>query len=350
MIVADHESTLDRVATHSVAQQSIGVVVIGRNEGERLEKCLNSLKDHYQCLVYVDSGSTDGSQALARSTGAELVELDMSTPFTAARARNAGAEKLLSTWPDIRYLQFVDGDCEICPNWLEQAITELDRRPDIAIISGRLRERFPEASIYNRLCDMEWNAPAGEVSACGGVHMARVTAFRETGGFQPALIAGEESELCVRLRRRGWKIWRLDSDMALHDAAMTTFLQWSKRATRTGHAYAEGAWMHGRSRERHCLREVLSIAFWGGGLPAISLACSAMAFPIGMLPLIGYPLLWMKIVRQTPGDATGRQLRASFIVLGKFPEFAGLCRFLWGRITGRRSTIIEHKASDPHHV
>ena len=49
------------------------------------------------------------------------------------------------------------------------------------------------------------------------------------GGFNPAVIAGEEPELCVRLRQAGWKIHRLDAEMTLHDAAMTSWRQWWKR-------------------------------------------------------------------------------------------------------------------------
>ena len=65
-----------------------GAVVIGRNEAERLRHCLNSLLGGGLTIVYVDSDSVDGSAALARSLGAEVVQLDLSRPFTAARARN----------------------------------------------------------------------------------------------------------------------------------------------------------------------------------------------------------------------------------------------------------------------
>ena len=68
----------------------IGVVVIGRNEGQRLERCLRSLAQGADKVMYVDSGSTDGSLQLAANLGVEVLALDMSTPFTAARARNEG--------------------------------------------------------------------------------------------------------------------------------------------------------------------------------------------------------------------------------------------------------------------
>ena len=63
----------------------LGVVAIGRNEGERLRRCLNSVVGRGHTVVYVDSGSTDGSTELARELGADVVELDLSLPFTMAQ-------------------------------------------------------------------------------------------------------------------------------------------------------------------------------------------------------------------------------------------------------------------------
>ena len=64
-------------------------------------------------IVYVDSGSNDGSVQRARHLGADVIELDMRVPFTAARARNVGFRRLREISPDIEYVQFVDGDCEL---------------------------------------------------------------------------------------------------------------------------------------------------------------------------------------------------------------------------------------------
>ncbi|MEO9123976.1 MAG: glycosyltransferase, partial [Microcoleus sp.] len=203
--------------------KQIGLVAIGRNEGVRLEACLQSAIDKVALVVYVDSGSTDGSLELARSLGADTVELDLSTPFTAARARNEGFARLLELAPDIEFVQFVDGDCEVVDGWLDRAQRELTACPDVAAVCGRRRERYPEATIYNQLCDIEWDTPVGETKACGGDSMMRSAAFEQVEGFNPTLIAGEEPELCVRLRQKDWKIIRLDAEMTLHDAQMTSF-------------------------------------------------------------------------------------------------------------------------------
>lgn len=323
----------------------IGVVTIGRNEGERLRRCLQSLDPARLPIVYVDSGSSDGSAELARSLGATVVDLDLSTPFTAARARNAGFERLLQIAPEIEFVQFVDGDCEVVPGWLNKAETTLNENPQIAVVCGRRRERFPEASIYNCLCDIEWATPVGEAQACGGDALMRVAAFQQVDGFNATLIAGEEPELCVRLRQNGSKIWRIDAEMTLHDAAMTRFRQWWKRAVRAGHAYAEGASLHGRSPQRHFVRERWRMIIWGFGLPVVLLAGIPFCYGWSLLGFLLYPIWMLRIawkmrrwLRFRSALAWGVSCMAS-----KFPEFIGLCKFYWQKLRGRKGTLIEYK-------
>jgi GT2 family glycosyltransferase len=226
-----------------------GVVAIGRNEGERLKQCIRSVSTA-AVVVYVDSGSSDGSAQWAREHGASVIELDEKLAFTAARARNVGIKRLQEIDPDLPYVQFVDGDCELMEGWCELAGQFLESNINIAAVCGRLRERFPRNSIYNWLCDREWDRPSGEVHSCAGNVMMRVEALRAVGGYREDVIAGEEGELCFRLRSVGWRIWRLQADMALHDAAMTQFKQWWRRAVRGGYAFAQGAYLHGASKEK----------------------------------------------------------------------------------------------------
>jgi len=102
------------------------------------------------------------------------------------------------------------------------------------VVCGCCRERFPDRSIFNMLCDIEWDTPVGEANACGGDAMMRADAFGQANGYRDDLIAGEEPEICVRLRAVGWKIWRLGEEMTLHDAVMTRFSQWWNRTKLSG--------------------------------------------------------------------------------------------------------------------
>ena len=331
---------------------AVSLVVIGRNEGDRLRRCLTSLPRSSGPIVYVDSGSSDGSALMARSMGIEAIDLDAAIPFTAARARNAGFERLLEICPEMQFVQFVDGDCEIDAGWIEQAQAFLLEHPRVAVVGGRLRERFPEASIYNRLCDLEWNTPLGESAWCGGNTMMRAESLREVGGFNPALIAGEEPEMCVRLREKGWTIYRIDADVALHDADMHRFGQWWRRAMRTGYAFAEGAHLHDGSPERYCVREVRSGWLWGLAIPVEALAAAWPTRGLSLLVAIAlYGVLFAKVWRHAcrSGLAKGKPVAiyAWFAMLGKFPQAMGQLRYCILRWRGRKSALIEYKSMVP---
>jgi GT2 family glycosyltransferase len=329
-----------------------GIVVIGRNEGERLKRCLRSIRDKTERIVYVDSGSTDGSTEFARSLGVDVVELDMSRPFTMARGRNAGFKRMLDVRADTELVQFVDGDCELVDGYLEAAARTMLEGPDISVVTGRRVERYPNASIYNQLCNIEWGRDIGEIQSCGGDMMVRSETFESAGMFNPTMIAGEEPELCVRLRKAGGKIVRIDHDMTLHDAAIYKFSQWWKRSVRGGHACAEGAAMHGRSPERHKVRNVRSALLWGAAVPIIACGCAAAAIwwswalAGSLIMLGGYVALVVKITRYMLSkgyDASDATLYAVACVMGKFPTLLGIIQYRLNRVLGRQSRLIEYK-------
>ncbi|MBK4218148.1 glycosyltransferase family 2 protein [Paracoccus caeni] len=314
----------------------IDAVAIGRNEGQRLIGCLDSLKAAgLRHVVYVDSGSTDGSLAEAQARGAIVVELDMSQPFTAARARNAGVAALPQ---GADYIQFIDGDCTIEAEWVPLAADFLTDNPIVAAVCGRLREIDPEASIYNRMIDHEWDTPLGQTRACGGIVMMRAAHFHEAGGFKPELIAGEEPELCVRLRRAGWQIWRLDAEMARHDAAIHRFGQWWRRRRRTGYAYAEGAALHGAPPERHNVAQTRRALAWGLGLPVLALLGTFLINPVFLLLFLAWPAQILRLSWRD-GDLT----HAGFLTLGKIPEAFGVIEYWFRRLVGRDGRLIEYK-------
>lgn len=317
-------------------------VIIGRNEGDRLARCLASIVRTVERTAYVDSGSDDDSVAMARAAGATVIELDMSQPFTAARGRNAGLELLRAGSDRPDYVQFIDGDCELDADWLRVATAFLDAHPQVAMVCGRRRERFPEASIYNRLCDREWDTPVGQAKACGGDALARMSALDEVGDYNPSLIAGEEPEMCVRLRQRGWEIWRLDAEMTLHDAAMTRFSQWWKRTRRGGYAAAEGMAMHGSAPEYHGVRAVIRALFWGAVLPVATVMLALAVSPWALLLLLAYPAQVARIALRDGGTRAAWE-SAIFLMLGKFAEVAGVAEYVVGRWSGRRRGIIEYK-------
>lgn len=334
----------------------LGVVIIGRNEGERLVRCLESVARRGYTVVYVDSGSTDSSVNNARALGAEVVELDMSTPFTAARARNEGYRCLQRSGKAVEFVQFVDGDCEMIEQWFDAAVQSFDADVQLSAVCGILHERFPEASIYNQICDLEWPRQVGEVHACGGIFVVRAEAFDAVGGFDPTVPAGEEPELCQRLRAEGWVVRRIDQPMCLHDSAMLRFSQWWRRQVRTGYSGWDVARRFGHGPDRPFVRTVVSARLWACGVPLVALLLG-VALGLMVSPVLGLvvaaavlsvlPLQALRIAIRT--HRAGRSWRFAIVygaltVLGKFAQMHGQVRYAMDLVRGRGARIVEHKA------
>ena len=339
--------------TNHARADDIGVVVIGRNEGERLRRCLSAPGICGLTTVYVDSGSTDGSIALAESLGVYTIALDPDLPFTAARGRNAGIEFLIENFPNLEYAQLLDGDTEVDQDFITFAGHEMDSVTTIGAVSGRLRERHPDASKYNQLCDMEWNHEPGDSDAFSGNVLLRLVAWKDAGGYDESLIAGEDPELSLRVRNKGWTIRAIDAQMGLHDADMHSFSQWWTRTTRTGHAFAEGADMH--SASGHYQKEVRSIGFWAGVVPAIIGISAIAGFKkrfawLGLGAALIYPLQWWRVRghRLAVGDdSENAQLYASHVMIGKFAELRGVVEYQLNKRRGTSRGLVEYRTVDP---
>jgi GT2 family glycosyltransferase len=326
-----------------IISDEIAAVVIGRNEGRRLVDCLTSMQSsNVKCIVYVDSGSIDGSAQAAERFGAYVVSLDAGQPFTAARARNEGFAALKRLRADIQLVQFIDGDCELDQGWLKVAVDFVRDRNDVAVVCGRRRERNPSASVYNRLCDIEWDTPIGETSACGGDALIRSKAFEAMGGFRAQLIAGEEPELCLRMRESGWKIWRLDAEMTRHDAAITRFSQWWVRAVRSGYGMMEVIELRKRSRLTIWIRPLARSLFWGGVLPVL-IALAALIHPVLLLAALIYPLQVSRIAIARGPTFPNSWSYGFFMTISKFAEFQGVFRYYRRRLYRKSVELIEYK-------
>lgn len=325
-----------------------GVVVIGRNEGERLMACLQVLRAQPRPVIYVDSGSSDGSVERARPLCDAVLPLDPATPYSAARARNEGAELLRQRHPQLRFVQFIDGDCLMQPGWLDAAEAALDADRKLAVVIGHLEEMEPEASVYNRLCALEWASPAGLIEnygALGGIMMVKLAVFEALGGFRAEVIAGEDSEFGVRVGESGMQVRKLDAAMARHDADIHRFSQWWTRSVRAGHAIGQRAFLHGNGPTRDCARERKSTWAWGVALPLVAVLLAWPTHGVSLLLLGGYALLGWRIFRfrRGRGDSTADAwLYTRFNLLAKLANGRGLLRFQWNRLRGR-FRIIEYK-------
>lgn len=338
-------------------QNLTGAVVIGRNEGVRLRRCLISLRANVDHVVYVDSGSTDNSLAIAADCGVASVSLDTSITFSAGRARNVGFDRLMSLQPNLQFVQFVDGDCELQPGWIAAALDYLSKRSDLALVCGRRRERFPERSFFNQLIDFEWETPIGECSASGGDFLIRTGCFRSAGGFNPQLIAGEEPELGFRIRQQGWKIERINYEMTWHDADLTKVSSWWKRELRGGYAGLDVQFRTGNDSLPYFAKMVRSAWFWTvGWLIVLTTMMTAGGILCGSIGILVSGLLWslatgIQIVRigsryRRPQISVRSSLwLAALTILSKWPQILGQLAFLRDRILGRLPQLIEYKSA-----
>ncbi|WP_164659686.1 glycosyltransferase family 2 protein [Tropicibacter sp. Alg240-R139] len=319
----------------------VALVMIGRNEGDRLKRALDAAQGQAARIVYVDSGSTDDSVAAARAAGADVVELDMSTPFSAARARNAGFYHLdHDSSPAL--VHFIDGDCALVPGWVEAAVAHIETDPQLAVVTGWRSEIHRDASVYNQMCDHEWRRPAGPITACGGDMLVRAEAFRRVGGFSPHVIAAEDDEFCQRLTAAGWRLERLPLDMTRHDAAMTHFSQWWRRAVRAGHGFAQVGDLH----DGYFRTEKSRVLLFGLILPLIALFGTAWSMWVPGMVLGLYALSYMRTVaglqneRLPPAEA---RKHALFLTLSKFPNLLGMAKYRLSRVRNRTPEIIEYQ-------
>jgi glycosyltransferase involved in cell wall biosynthesis len=308
----------------------IGVVLIGKNEGQRLVAALSAIQQirgmEPAAVVYVDSNSTDNSVMNARAAGAHVVLLDPQAKFTAALARNTGYARLKEILPDVEFVQFIDGDCALDADWLCKAHEALQAEPDLAGVCGRRREKYPEKSVYNAICDFEWDTPVGLTDATGGDAMFRREALDEVGGYDVTLIAGEEPEMCRRMASKGYRFRRIDAEMTLHDADMHHFSQWWKRNVRAGHAFAEVSRMCRLERNE---------AFWDRSVRGNYLWGNPLAWPL-------WPIQWVRLYRRD-----SNAVLASHLVVCKLPQMLGQLKYRWNLLRGRSSGLIDYKPGVP---
>jgi GT2 family glycosyltransferase len=318
------------------APGDVTVVVIGLNSAATLASCLSSTREAARTLgqpvrlIYVDGGSKDGSPDIARGAGAEVIQLVTDRP-TAAKGRNAGWRAASTA-----LVQFVDSDTTLDPSWLLHATREIERAPRAAALFGQLHEANPTGSLYNEVCGFDWYVPPGDWRMCGGNALFRREALVEVGGSDEALAAGEEADLCWRLRQRGWRIVCVEALMAHHDLAMKGFGDYWRRAVRSGVAYAEVGLRFARTSDPMWLREMVGNLL----LPPVALALGAAAWrlagPLGLgalAALVTARLAWkFRSLRRLIPAARGRALYLVHLGFVRLPLFIGTLKFLLGRV------------------
>jgi GT2 family glycosyltransferase len=163
------------------------------------------------------------------------------------------------------------------------------------------------------------------------------------------VIAAEDDEFCLRVRKTGSRILLIDEVMARHDVAMVRFAQWWRRSIRTGHAFAHVAALHGQSEDRYFVADCRRIWMWALILPVIAIAFAPVSRGISALVLVcAYALQFARTYfkgRQRNWSARQAVIYSFFTMLFKFPAFVGMLQYYWRQWRGRSMTIIEYKGT-----
>lgn len=326
--------------------QRIGVVVIGRNEALRLRDVLARSAGAGVPIVYVDSASTDDSVRIARDSDVETIVLDDSMPMSAARARNAGAEYLSRIADPPELLQFIDGDCLLQNGWLDAAAQALQSDPDLGAVCGWRREADPRRNVFHEIVDMEWQmGEIGSVDDFAGDVMIKRAAFDAAGGYNPAVMAGEDTEFSSRLRAVGYTISRLDFVSTIHDINMSSARQWWQRSVRSGLGYGIVAEGHRRT-DQLFLADAKRVALWGFVAPVIALAALPRTRVPAMLFGARLAISSVRAAQSIPADrASWRQrlLWGASCTTSAIPAAVGLGQYFRLRLRSEAPTLVEYK-------
>jgi len=331
---------------------ALSVVIIGRNEGERLERCILSAQTVEGWtpseILYVDSGSTDGSLALAANLGATVLPLPAGA-FTAARARNLGWRHATG-----ELILFLDGDTILDADFPLLALAELDKDTANAAAWGHRRELCACLSVYVRVLDLDWVYPPGETLFFGGDVLVRRAALESVGGFDEKLIAGEEPEMCRRMRNKGWRIQHIDAPMTLHDLAITRFSQYWRRATRAGYAFASvSARFKGTSDpfwSSDVRRNRIRGLFW---LLSPVLAIVASAWLVSPLPFALWLLLLLAVTLRTAWLSRWKSDDPKTLILYGLHSHLQQIPILFGQwqfLRNRNQKLMEYKDVTPENL
>lgn len=197
----------------------ISFIIIGKNEGWRLQKCLQSISyvveqdaiANYE-IIYVDSQSTDNSIELAKQYGAKTFLI--TGECNAAIARNIGAQEAIGG-----ILFFIDGDMELFPGFLPKVLNE----------NGKLKYPFMSGIFNDIVHDLDWNylhtsrrhklqeGDADSVeTTTGGLFLIEHSLWDKVGGMDTRFKRSQDYDLGLRLSQMGYPLHRKAILLANH--------------------------------------------------------------------------------------------------------------------------------------
>lgn len=302
-----------------MTRPTLALVVIGRNPGSDLVRLLDAALPYgFTEVIFADSGSTDGSGAVAAAKGVKVVAVPPSTPGAAA-ARSAGMEIATSEWilhldsdmvPDLDVVRRIHGLLREVPS-------------EVAGVTALTRDCFPDGKSYVRHAHEE---SGDRASYFGGAVVLRRSAVLQAGDWNPLVIANEELDLHARLRARGYYLVFENAVLVDHHTSLqgawdklAVLLNWRGRA---GYRYgAPGLAL------RSCLARGAALHLLALSPEPFLVAPASLVF--GLVSLAGWPWIGLSLLAMLwawVGWRRGpRYLVPSYLL---FPQvFVGMLRY-----------------------
>ncbi|RJP20684.1 MAG: glycosyltransferase [Candidatus Abyssobacteria bacterium SURF_5] len=181
----------------------VSIIVPAYNSRATIGPCLQSIRAlEYPAekieLIVIDNGSKDETRDIAAKAGATVI---VRSDIFVSEMRNVAAKQARG-----EVFAFVDSDCVIAADWLINALRHLKNEAVGAAGCGYALGASP-CWIERHWFYLHLDSGARAVTFLPAGNMAvRQSVFQKVGGFDPHLETGEDSDLCLRLRKEGFQI------------------------------------------------------------------------------------------------------------------------------------------------
>ena len=264
----------------------VSIVIKALNEERRVVASVESALAAVQAVggevVLADSCSTDRTVELASAYNIRIVQLAHADERCCGIGPQLGYQHSRG-----EFVYILDGDMEMLPDFLPRALAFLQMHPEVAGVGGRVVEMNTSSLEYlGRIERGLDHMRAGEVDRLDMGGLYRRSAVEETGYFSDRnLHSYEEFDLAVRLRVKGWKLWRMDVDAVRHYGHDAPPYELLVRRWRTRYICGLGELVRAAWGQPH-MRLVLT------GLRELYLYVAVLLWWVALLAVLLIPIGW----------------------------------------------------------